>query len=207
MDHPHLDAGRPGHSSSSGEEVEKLVRWAAEGDQLAWDRLVEQFSGLLWSVCRAHRLSPADAADAFQQTWLRLLENLDSIRDPQRLAAWLGTTCRRECLSVLRRARRSVPTDNDQWLDHLDGVTPGADRAILTSDRNAGLWQAFGRLNQRCQQILRVLVMTGDRPSYELAAASLDMPVGSLGPTRARCLARLRILLDTEGISSSATDS
>ncbi|HLL69165.1 MAG TPA: sigma-70 family RNA polymerase sigma factor [Micromonosporaceae bacterium] len=204
--HPARSSDQPG---SPHGEVAELVRLAADGDQRAWNELVDRFTGLLWSVCRSHRLSNADAADALQQTWLRLLEHLDSIHQPERLAAWLATTCRRECLAILRRGKRSVTTDDERLLDHLAGQTPGADQSSLISDRNAGLWRAFSRLSPRCQEVLRVLVVAAgaDRPSYDVVAAALGMPVGSLGPTRARCLEQLRKPLDAEGITVATTDS
>jgi RNA polymerase sigma factor (sigma-70 family) len=191
------------------DDLPALVRAAAAGDQAAWDRLVERFSGLLWSICRSYRLDTSDAADVFQLTWLRLLERLDTIQDPARLPGWLATTCRRECLSFLRRNGRAQPTDDDRVFDHRAGDAPGADRPILESDRNAGLWRAFAHLSGQCQRILRVLVVTAEDgpPSYEVAAAALGLPTGSLGPTRRRCLHQLRKLLDAEGISGFAIDS
>jgi RNA polymerase sigma factor (sigma-70 family) len=190
-----------------GEAVADLLSRAAAGDQRAWDALVERFGSLLWSICRAHRLDDADAADVFQLTWLRLLEHLDSIHEPERLAGWLATTCRRECLSLLRRTRRSLPVD-DTVFDRLPDSGPPTDSAAVQADRDARLWRAFGRLQDRCQEILRVLMLEPDdgRASYEVAAQTLGMPVGSLGPTRARCLEKLGKLVAAEGISGLAAD-
>lgn len=188
------------------------MRSAADGDQSAWNEIVDRFSGLLWATCHAFRLSSADAGDVYQLTWLRLLEHLDSIRDPARLPGWLATTCRRECLVVLRRNKRLQPVDDERLLhlgpDPLKGEQP-ADAGLLVADRDAGLWQAFGRLSDRCQQVLRLLVVIPENgpPSYQLAAQALGLPTGSLGPTRGRCLAQLRDLLDAEGISGFANDS
>jgi RNA polymerase sigma factor (sigma-70 family) len=197
--------------ASPRDDLTLLVRAAVDGDQLAWSGLVERFSGLLWSICRAYRLSTADAPDVFQMTWLRLLENLASIQEPERLPAWLATTCRRECLSYLRRNKRSQPTGDDRLLDlsAAGQAVPAADLPTMVAARDAGLWRAFGQLTERCQQILRVLVVTAEDgpPQYELVAASLGIPTGSLGPTRKRCLAQLRKLLDIEGISGTAADS
>jgi RNA polymerase sigma factor (sigma-70 family) len=195
-------------STAPPEELARLVRLAADGDQAAWNALVDRFSGLLWATCRAYRLSAADAGDVCQLTWLRLLEHLDSIRDPARLPGWLVTTCRRECLVLLRRNRRLQPVDDERLL-HLGTDEAPADRDLLVADRNAGLWQAFSQLSQRCQQILRLLVVIAENgpPSYQAAADALGLPTGSLGPTRGRCLAQLREMLDAEGISGLATDS
>ncbi len=196
------------------DELSRLVQLAADGDQRAWNDLVDRYSGLLWATCRAFRLSPSDASDVCQLTWLRLLEHLQSIRDPARLPGWLVTTCRRECLVVLRRNKRFQPVDDDRLLHLLSSDQPStgqlaADVALLVADRDARLWQAFTQLSARCQQVLRLLVVIPENgpPSYQVAAQALGLPTGSLGPTRGRCLAQLRDLLDAEGISGSLSDS
>jgi RNA polymerase sigma factor (sigma-70 family) len=187
--------------------IAQLMAAAAAGDQRAWNKIVERFSALLWSICRSFGLAPADAADAFQLTWLRLLEHLDGIEEPARLAGWLGTTCRRECMAILRRGRRVLLSADDAVFDRAAGPAPGPDRATLLSDRDAELWLAFGRLSERCQRLLRVLVLEPEEgaPSYDMAAAVLGMPKGSLGPTRGRCLGQLRKYLDDGGISTAGT--
>ena len=192
------DAGVP------ADDMADLVSRAIDGDQAAWNSIVDRFGGRVWAICRAHRLSQADAADVFQQTWLRVLEHLDSLRDPARLGAWIGTTCRHEALAVIRRAKRSQPVGDPDLLDRTAGPAGEPDAPILVADRNADLWTAFGRLSRRCQDVLRVLVVDvpEGRPSYELAAAALGVPIGSLGPTRGRCLTQLRGFL-TEGIADA----
>ena len=177
------------------------VKAAAAGDQEAWDLLVDRFGGLVWAICREHRLSDSDAADTVQLTWLRLLENLDRIRDPQRLAGWLATTCRRECLAVLRKSKTTIPTADD-LLDVVMGGSGAADQPVLATEQRAILWQAFARLSDWCQRVLRALILDAEDgpPSYRLVAAQLQTPVGGLGPTRARCLSQLRKLLDGSGI-------
>jgi RNA polymerase sigma factor (sigma-70 family) len=179
------------------------VRAAAAGDGRAWEKIVDRHAGLVWSICRAHRMSDDDAADAVQLTWLRLLQNLERIRDPGRLAGWLATTCRRECLALLRQSRSSV-TVEDQNMDRLLGGTPAADQPLLAAEQYAVLWQAFHRLSEWCQRVLRALIVDAEDgpPSYRLVASQLQTPVGSLGPTRARCLSQLRKLLDTDGIQT-----
>src|SRR3954470_24288197 len=92
-------------------EVAELVRAAADGDQAAWHGLVDRYNGLVWSVARAHRLSTVDASDVVQTTWLRLVEHLGRLQDPERVGAWLATTARRECLRTLRHSARQVPTE------------------------------------------------------------------------------------------------
>jgi len=181
--------------------VPRLVRAAAGGDAAAWGQLVDRFSGLLWSICRAHRLADQDAADVVQLTWLRMLEHVDRIRDPERLAGWLATTCRRECQALLRKSRSSLSAEPEQ-VDRLTGGGSPADEPLLTAEEHAALWQAFQLLSDWCKRVLRELVVDAEDgpPSYRLVAARLQTPVGSLGPTRARCLRQLRKLLDRGGI-------
>ena len=173
--------------------VAALVLSAREGDQTAWDGLVERFSGLVWAVARAHRLSKADAADVSQTTWMRLVEHLDGIREPERLGAWLAATARHECLRTIRKTGRAAPTELDD--DHLPDTDvdlgPELDARLDAAEHQEALWAAFERLPERGRAVLRVL-MADPAPSYAEAAAALDMPIGSLGPTRARCLERLR---------------
>jgi RNA polymerase sigma factor (sigma-70 family) len=172
-----------------GAHAGELVRAAADGDQHAWDELVERFTGLVWSVIRAYRMGPADGADVNQVVWLRLVENLDHIRDPERVGSWLATVARRECVRLLRRSGREVAVDDVEVSDEDTGVT--SDLGLLTSERDRAIWQAFERLPPQCRALLRVL-MADPRPSYDEVAAALEMPIGSIGPTRQRCLDRLR---------------
>jgi RNA polymerase sigma factor (sigma-70 family) len=168
-----------------------LVEAAKRGDQSAWDALVARFNGLVWSIARSYRLDTADAGDAVQMTWLRLVENLGHINDPQRLAGWLATTVRRECLQLLRRSGRLRATSDDEALQHVaDGAAP-VDAALLQDERDRALWRAFGSIGERCQRLLRVL-MASPPPSYQEVSAALDMAVGTIGPARQRCLAQLR---------------
>jgi RNA polymerase sigma factor (sigma-70 family) len=170
------------------------VMAAASGDSRAWDRLVERFSGLVWSVARSHRLSDADAADVSQTTWLRLAEHLHRLRQPERVGGWLATTARNEALRTLRRSARLVPVDDD--FDLLAGeLGPEVDRRLLDQERDAALWGAFRALAQPCQRLLHTL-MADPAPSYADVSAALDMPVGSIGPRRARCLERLRTMAE-----------
>jgi RNA polymerase sigma factor (sigma-70 family) len=180
------------------DDTGQLVRGAADGDEVAWRGLVTRFSGLVWAVTRAHRLGDADAGDVFQTTWLRLAEHIGRIEHPERVGAWLATAARRECLQSLRSAGKVAPTDD---MDRLD-ITPVAgnptEEAVLAAeteredaDRAAAMWRAFGRLSGRCRELLRVL-MASPPPSYAEVAAALGLPLGSIGPTRGRCLQRLR---------------
>jgi RNA polymerase sigma factor (sigma-70 family) len=167
----------------------------ARNDQSAWESIVAAYSGLVWSVARGYRLGPADAADVFQGTWLRLVEHLDDIRDGERLGGWLATTARREALGLLRRARRDLPVDNiGELAGTPDQISAPADEELLKSEDQRVLWTAFGQLSGSCQRLLRLLF--ADPPAAYLdISGALDMPIGSIGPTRSRCLASLETLL------------
>jgi RNA polymerase sigma factor (sigma-70 family) len=168
-----------------------LARAAAGGDDAAWKALVEQFSGLIWSVTRAYRLGAADAADVFQTTWLRLAEHIGRLDHPEYVGAWLATTARREALRASRASARVVPTDDDAVFDSREPTGNTPEQAVLLSERADQLWRAFRTLPPRCQLLLRLLMAT-PAPSYAEVAAAMDRPVGSIGPTRARCLRLLR---------------
>jgi RNA polymerase sigma factor (sigma-70 family) len=166
-----------------------LVDAAAGGDQHAWEAIVDRFSGLVWATARAHRLSRADAADVAQTTWLRLVEHLDRIRDPEALGAWLATTARHEALRLIRHGTREHPTDEPDLFEEQSNEA--LDRHLLRGERDSVLWHAFATLSDRCKQLLRLLVSDRE-PTYGEISAALDMPIGTIGPTRRRCLERLR---------------
>jgi RNA polymerase sigma factor (sigma-70 family) len=184
------------HADDSG----VLVRSAADGDEAAWAALVQRFSGLVWSIARAHHLGTADAEEVFQTTWLRLTENVSRLKEPERVGAWLATTARNESLKVIRLGTRTTVTDNPSILDR--GSNQGTpEDAVIESEEGAAqarrlrqVWSAFCRLPGRCQQLLRMLIASPP-PSYADVAVTLDIAVGSIGPTRARCLQQLRTLL------------
>ena len=168
-----------------------LVEAARNGDQSAWDAIVDKYGSRVWAVARAHRLNSADAEDVFQVTFLRLVTHIDTIREPARVGAWLATTARHECLAVLRRAERAVPSSQDEIMDGPDLLLPSVEARLLTDERQGELHAALGRLSEPCQRLLRVL-MADPEPSYEEVSRALEMPVGSIGPTRGRCLKHLR---------------
>ncbi len=170
-----------------------LLGRAAQGDQGAWGELVDRHSSLLYAVARSFRLDAADAHDVVQTTWLRLLEHLDRIEDPTRLVGWLVTTARREALRVLRRGGRERPTVEDSVFDGADDAAP-VDSGLLLDERDKALWTAYEALPERCRRLLRIAVV--EPAAYDEISAVLGMPMGSIGPTRRRCLTQLRGLLD-----------
>ena len=169
----------------------ELLIDARRGDAAAWHEIVRRYARLVWAVPRSHRLSPEDAADVCQATWLALAENLSRIRRPERLGAWLVTTTRRETLTVLRLRGREAPLDVREAAD--DGPTP-EERALA---RDAGLWRAYETLTDRCREILRLAAFAPEL-SFTQVAEAVGIPVNSLGATRGRCLAVLRRRLDSE---------
>jgi RNA polymerase sigma factor (sigma-70 family) len=162
-------------------------------DQAAWEDLVARFDGKMWAVARAAGLSAADAADAVQGAWLRMVERLDDIREPERIGAWLITTTRHEALRLSRRAREeTVPGD-----DLPDVATPDPAAAFVDAEYGRHVWRRLDGLDEPCRSLLRLYVLHPDA-KYTQIAMRLDLPVGSIGPTRSRCMARLRGLLEDE---------
>jgi RNA polymerase sigma factor (sigma-70 family) len=175
--------------SSTQPHVRTLLAAAAAGDERGWDALLDRFGSIIWAVARAHRLGDADAADVTQATWTTLLTHLDQIKDPDRLGAWLATTARRECLRWLLQARSVVPYGDE--LPEAEAQQPHPAEELFVDQRNAALWRSVGRLRDSDQALLRLL-MADPVPSYEEISAALEIPVGSIGPKRARALERLR---------------
>jgi RNA polymerase sigma factor (sigma-70 family) len=169
-----------------------LVTRARNGDNRAWDDLVERYAPFVWSICRRHQLSDTDAGDVQQSVWLQLVSQLDKIRDPAALPGWLATTTWRECGRVLRAGRGPLAAgyvpDAETSPDQQAGM---AEQELLAAERQAALREAFTRLPPRCQQLISMLIQ--DPPmSYAQISASLNIPVGSIGPRRDRCLDKLR---------------
>jgi RNA polymerase sigma factor (sigma-70 family) len=178
-------------SAERSEQLAELLAAAAAGSEDAWERIIARFSGLLWTITRTYRLGHADAADVIQVTWLRLVQHSDSIRDPERLGAWLATTARRECLRVLRASERVQPMPEPPSPEELPRRESLPELITVAAERDQLLRQALHALSPRCQKLLGAL-MSGQSLSYAEVSATLDMPVGAIGPTRARCLDCLR---------------
>jgi RNA polymerase sigma factor (sigma-70 family) len=171
--------------------VVALVNRAAGGDSAAWEEIVERYGPLVWSICARFQLSNHDREDVGQNVWLLLVEQLGKLREPAALPGWLATTTHRECLRVVTAARKSerLGTGLDDALQFVDNTI--IDEEILMAERNAALRAAFAELAPKCQRLLAML--TSDPPSsYAEISATLQVPVGSIGPQRARCLERLR---------------
>jgi RNA polymerase sigma factor (sigma-70 family) len=155
--------------------------------------LVALLTPILWHTARAQRLDSQTAEDVVQTTWLALVRGSESITDPQAVLQWLIVSARREAWRVVKRTDRVEPRE----FEADDVVSPPRDlpeELVLRRDGDSRLWQHIAQLTARCQELLRVIAFA-DRPDYAAVAASLGMPVGSIGPTRGRCLAKLRQLL------------
>lgn len=181
-------ARHPGgsHDASAGE----LVRTAAAGDPDAWRALVDRFAGLVWSIARANGLDRVDTADVVQTVWLRLVDNLHRLREPDRVGAWLAATARHESIRVSRQRQRSVPTDDPAVLDR-SGQDDDPAGGMLRRERDAALRELVADLPDRGQGILELLI-ADPAASYAEVATRLGIPLGSIGPTRQRCLRTLR---------------
>jgi len=176
-------------------DVARLVRQAAAGDKHAWERLVDQYSRLVWSITREFKLAESDAADVVQTTWMRLIEHVDRLQHPERVGSWLAATARNECLRSLAARKRIVLADEEDAFDGPAGHEPEVDQALLAAERAEVVRKAMAHLPRRWQRLMELLM--ADPPvSYAAISDELGLPVGSIGPTRGRCLARLRVLLE-----------
>jgi RNA polymerase sigma factor (sigma-70 family) len=170
-------------------QVADLLTAAHNGSQEAWNALVDRYGRLVWSVVRGFRLDTATAADVSQTVWLRLVEHSDRIRDPERLGSWLATTARNESIRASKRLARSIPTEFE--VDVADEGAPGVDERLIEDERLREVFVAFADISSRCRRLLRMLCL--DPPlEYEEISKTLDMAIGSIGPTRARCLDQIR---------------
>ena len=187
----------PTESRSVWETAASLfARWR-DGDPGALDDLVRLLSPMLWQVARASGLDRATAEDVVQTTWLALVRSGESIAEPRAVAGWLCTTARREAWRVSKQATRQQPVEDEAIIRKLPDE-PAPEEQVVLDDDNARLWDALGRLSERCQRLLRIVAAEA-RPDYSVIAGQLGMPVGSIGPTRGRCLEKLRHELVTSG--------
>jgi RNA polymerase sigma factor (sigma-70 family) len=174
--------------------VAGLVRSAAAGDRRSWERLIDQFARLIWSITANFKLTESDAADVAQTTWLRLLEHIDRIEYPDRVGSWLAATTRNECLRSLAARKRVVLAQDDEVLTAAVAVGPEVDERILADERDQVVRDALSQLPSRSRRLLELL-MADPPTSYADISSEMGLPVGSIGPTRGRCLAQLRVLL------------
>ena len=188
--------GAPGGPTSSGlydAATEAFRRWR-DGDESALDDLVRVMSPVLWHVVRATGLDKETAEDVVQNTWLTLVRSADSVRDAQAITRWLlhrrtprGLAGEQGRAPAPARSRTRCSTRGCRRRSHPES-------AVVTDDENSRLWHALGRLPERCQKLLRIVAWE-PRPDYSAVAETMQMPIGSIGPTRRRCLDKLRVEL------------
>jgi RNA polymerase sigma factor (sigma-70 family) len=185
--------------------VTGLMTRARNGEQQAWDALVERYAPLIWSICRRHRLAGADADDVGQRVWLQLVDHLDKIRDPAALPGWLATTARRECARVQRGAHAAGQAPDIETI--ADHQAQTVEQQLLAAEHHAALREAFARLPPCCQRLITLLI-ADPLLLYVTISTRLNIPVGSIGPNRGRCLDRLRrdpaiaALISAEAVAS-----
>jgi RNA polymerase sigma factor (sigma-70 family) len=205
--HPRHGPGRPptdmgdgdtdnGDAGNRYEQIAVLLEAARADPRGGMDQLIVELTPLLWHVARAQGLDAAHCADVVQTTWLNLLRSLADIHTPAALTAWLVTATKREAWRAKDAHRQEIVASDEAFADLLD-TTEGPDERAIATDQRRRLWQAVDQLSSRCQQLLRVVAFT-PRPDYGLVANRLGMPRGSIGPTRGRCLAKLRELLTSD---------
>jgi RNA polymerase sigma factor (sigma-70 family) len=186
-----MDDSRMTDGSLMDEDVAQLAERAIAGDESAWGRLVERYAPLVWAVCLRSGVTRADAEDVVQVVWLRLLEHLPRIKVAAALPGWLVTTTRRECVHHLRSARARGRRETSAPVELVPDARSDLDEELLRAERHDALRRAFAQLDERCRRLLAAL-MSQPAPSYTTVSAELAMPIGSIGPTRARCLESLR---------------
>jgi RNA polymerase sigma factor (sigma-70 family) len=190
---PEKDESKPARGVAAFDAA-LMVRRAARGDQRAWERLVSQYARLVWAMTRDFKLSESDAADVSQATWLRLLEHIDRLDHPDRVGSWLAATARNECLRSLNARKRVVLVQDDLTLTGDVTSAREIDEGLLADERAADVRRALSHLPCRWQQLLQML-MADPPATYAEISDRLGLPVGSIGPTRGRCLEMLRGLL------------
>jgi len=191
------DGGRTAsatRSAAQDEEVTRLVQAAAAGDHQAWDSLVSRYVALLWSIAFRHGLNESDAADVVQTTWLRLFEHINDVRQPARVGSWLATTAQRESLRLVAHRQRVVLSDDEAAFDGPDRLQAPLDEGLLAREQAAAARAALDELPPTWRALVELL--TQDPPmTYEKICADLGVPIGSIGPTRGRCVRRLRAIV------------
>jgi RNA polymerase sigma factor (sigma-70 family) len=166
-----------------------------DGDASGMASLVDDVTPLLWSVARQQGLHRQAAEDVVQNTWLKLVEHAATIADPQSVLKWLITTTKRASWSTSSRSQRESPSMHEDVRDtETDDPAASPEASVLADADHRLLWRHFAALPERCQRLLRVIAFA-ERPDYAAVAQALGMPVGSIGPTRGRCLAKLRLAL------------
>jgi RNA polymerase sigma factor (sigma-70 family) len=188
------DAGSGGYAAPAltedGTRIRALVRAAGAGDERAWSELVARYDRLVRHVVRAHGIDVSTSEDIVQVTWCRLVQHIDRVRQPERLGAWLARTARNECLHVLRSWGRETPVEDDALRSLIQDAVEEEELDLTGLDEL--VMRAFHTLDDEQRGLLRLVLLTEPKPSYEQIGAALGRPVGSIGPTLGRCIDKLR---------------
>ena len=179
-----------------GESARCFTEWS-QGDPAGLDRLVRLMTPVLWHVVRSYRLPEEAAEDVIQTTWLAMVRRRDAIEDAGAIGGWLTTTARREAWRVSKTGTRQVAVEDEELAARLPRQG-SAETSAVELDESRRLWAVVDGLPERCRRLLRIVAFE-NRPDYSKLAADLGMPVGSIGPTRGRCLAKLRVALMQSG--------
>ncbi|MGH3600068.1 MAG: RNA polymerase sigma factor [Pseudonocardiaceae bacterium] len=180
-------------STDDAGSVANLLRRIGDGDPAAWDEIIRRYGRLVSATVRSFRLQEADAFDAIQMTWMRLVENAHQVRTPERLGGWLATTARRECLRILHQTKHG-PNLVDMATEVIADPSASPERRAVDADTSCVLWKLVDELSPRRRTVLRTL-FTDDTCSYDQVARIVGIPLGAIGPTRARALGQLRKML------------
>jgi RNA polymerase sigma factor (sigma-70 family) len=190
----HTDAG----AHSLANRAASAFRAYRDGETAGMSTLVDEVTPLLWAVARQQGLHHQAAEDVVQNTWLKLVEHAPSIADPQSVLKWLITTTKRDAWSSVSRGHREEPAAHADVRDaEPDATAPSPELAVLAEADDRLVWHHFATLSDRCKALLRAIAFA-EKPDYATVAQALGMPVGSIGPTRGRCLAKLRHALVTD---------
>jgi RNA polymerase sigma factor (sigma-70 family) len=202
----HILAREPGYRGLGMDLTdEALISACRRGDEAAWENLIKRYQRLIYSIPRRAGLDEFSSSEVFQNVFAILVERLNQIEHPDRIQAWLVTAARRETWRVIRGLRESaakkVPAENDQGETiELPDSAPLPDEVLLQLEKQHKVRNAVEAMDERCRNLLELLFYSQETPPYSQIAASLGLPEGSIGPTRARCLRKLLRLLDKSGI-------
>lgn len=178
--------------------LHKLVDECLAGNQDSWNRIVDRYTPLIWAIARGHRLAPADCEDVSQTTWMRVIQHLGKLRDPEKLAHWISVSARRESLKHLQKSSRSAPSEDPEVFDRPQPSVNQPEESALHQETRDEVLLAFCSLSPKCQALLGLLVAEPPM-SYDEVSATLGMARGSIGPIRGRCLKHLERAIAVEG--------
>jgi RNA polymerase sigma factor (sigma-70 family) len=182
-----------------------LVLACRRGDEGAWEALIKRYQRLIYSIPRRAGLDEEISSDVFQNVFAILIEKLDGIEQPERIQAWLVTTARRETWRAILRRKDSLSSlandeDTEDKATEIADAAPLQDEVLLRLESQHNIRLAVESLDERCHKLINLLFYRPDPPPYSEVAAALNLPEGSVGPTRARCLQKLMRLLENAGI-------